>query len=240
MRAVLMLVLLCTVSAPALGRQDGTREASMGIESIRGRNPIQLPEPSRRGSISLEEAIGRRESVRDFKDEPLTLPEVSQLLWACAGRRVDGVSGASRVFPSAGGVYPLEVYLVAGRVEQVPPGVYRYRWKEHALELFKEGDVRRELAQGAIGQGFIMEAPASIVIAAVYERAERAYGERGRVRYIHMDAGHSSENVYLQASAIGLGTVAVGAFIDERVKKALGLDREEPLYIMPVGRPAGR
>jgi SagB-type dehydrogenase family enzyme len=240
MRTVLVLVLFCAVSAPVIGRQEETREASMERNPIRGQDSIKLPEPSRKGPVSLEEAIGKRESLRDFKDEPLTLPEVSQLLWACAGRKIDGVSGASRVFPSAGGVYPLEVYLVAGRVGKLAPGVYRYHWKEHALVLFKEGDVRRELAQGAIGQGFIMEAPASIVIAAVYERAERAYGERGRVRYIHMDAGHSSENVYLQASALGLGTVAVGAFIDERVKKALGLDREEPLYIMPVGRPAGK
>jgi SagB-type dehydrogenase family enzyme len=210
------------------------------IERSRGKNPILLPEPSRKGTVSLEEAIGKRESMRDFKDEPLTLAEVSQLLWACAGRRLDGASGGCRVFPSAGGLYPLEVYLVAGRVGRLAPGVYRYLWREHALELFKEGDVRRELAQGAIGQGFIKEAPASVVIAAVYERAERAYGDRGRVRYIHMDAGHSSENVYLQASALGLGTVAVGAFIDEKVREALGLDNEEPLYIMPVGRPAGR
>jgi SagB-type dehydrogenase family enzyme len=201
---------------------------------------ISLPEPSRKGPVSLEEAVGRRESVRDFRDEPLTLAEASQLLWACAGRRVDGVSGASRVFPSAGGLYPLETYLVAGRVESLPPGLYRYLWKEHALEPLKAGDIRRELAQGALGQGFIKDAPASIVIAGVYERAGRAYGERGTVRYIHMDAGHSSENVYLQASALGLGTVAVGAFVDEKVKRALGLDRAEPLYIMPVGRPAPR
>jgi SagB-type dehydrogenase family enzyme len=212
----------------------------MGIEAIGGANLIWLPVPFGKGTVSLEEAIGKRESVRDFEDEPLALEEVSQLLWACAGRRPDGVPGAGRVYPSAGGLYPLEAYLAAGRVGKLAPGVYRYRWKEHALDLFKEGDVRRELAQGAVGQGFIKEAPASVIIAAVYERAERAFGDRGRIRYIHMDAGHSSENVYLQATALGLGTVAVGAFIDEKVKKALGLDGEEPLYIMPVGRPAGR
>jgi SagB-type dehydrogenase family enzyme len=234
MRAALVPVLLCAVSTPAIGRRDSPRETSME------KNPIQLLEPARKGSVSLEETIGKRESVRDFRDEPLTLREVSQLLWACAGRRVDGVFGASRVFPSAGGLYPLEAYLVAGRVESLSPGVYRYRWKEHTLELFREGDVRRELAQAAIGQRFVMEAPASLVIAADYERSVRAYGDRGRTRYIHMDAGHSSENVYLQATALGLGTVAVGAFIDGKVKKVLGFEREEPLYIMPVGRPAGR
>lgn len=198
---------------------------------------IKLPEPRYSGGISVEEAINRRRSVRDFTDEALTLAEVSQLLWACSGKTFDGTTGASRAYPSAGGLYPLEVYLVAGDVERLEKGFYNYNWKDHSIRLVRSGDYQKDLSQAALDQRFVREAPICIIITALYERTGRIYGDRGIIRYVHMDSGHAAQNIYLEAVSLNLGAVAVGAFNDERVKRVLGLEREEPLYIMPVGHP---
>jgi len=201
-------------------------------------NDIKLPGPSLRGKVSVEEAMSRRKSVRDFSEQALKLEEVSQILWACGGRAYDSVTSATRTYPSAGGLYPLEIYLVAGNVESLEKGFYRYHWKDHSINLLKRGDIRSALARAALGQMFIQTAPASVVITAVYSKTKRFYGERGEVRYVHMDSGHAAQNVYLEAVSMGLGTVAVGAFHDRRVKEVLGLgEAETPLYILPFGKP---
>jgi len=205
-------------------------------EVLMANKSIVLPEPRYTGNISVEEAMNKRRSIRRYSNEGLTLQEVSQLLWACSGKTFDGVTRASRTCPSAGGLYPLEVYIVAGKVKSLKEGIYKYIWEDHRIEIMKEGDYRRKLAVAAIGQVWLMAAPASIIITAHYNKTGRVYGDRGIIRYVHMDAGHSAQNIYLQAVSLGLGTVAVGAFINERVKKILDLEKEEPLYIMPVGR----
>ncbi|HID11438.1 MAG TPA: SagB/ThcOx family dehydrogenase [Candidatus Latescibacteria bacterium] len=197
---------------------------------------VTLPEPRYSGTLSVEEAIFRRKSTRYYKDEPLTLQEVSQLLWAAGGKTVDGVTGATRAYPSAGGIYPLEIYLVAGDVEDLEAGVYRYLWREHALRMVRGGDLRQSLMGAALRQGAIGNAPVSLVFIAIYERTMRKYGERGRVRYVHIDMGGAGQNVYLQAEALDLGTVAIGAFYDGAVKEVLGIEDGEPLCIMPIGR----
>jgi SagB-type dehydrogenase family enzyme len=201
---------------------------------------IELPEPCFTGSVSVEESLNKRMSVRDFDDVPLTPDEVSQLLWACVGETWDGVTSASRTYASAGGLHPLELYILIGNVRDIPQGIYRYDWKDHTLQKIKSGDFRGELSDAAIGQIAVLEAPVCIIIAAVYKRTSRIYGERGAVRYVHMDAGHAAQNIYLQAYSLGLGTVAIGAFFDSRVTKLLELHREQPLYLFPVGRPRGR
>jgi SagB-type dehydrogenase family enzyme len=206
--------------------------ANLAADSI-----VDLPEPRRTGKVSLEEAIFSRHGTRAFKDKPLRLQQISQLLWAAGGKGIDGLTGPSRAAPSAGGLYPLEFILVSGKVEGLEPGIYRYSWKNHKLRLLKKGDHRNALARAALNQRFIGGAPASIVIAAVYSRTALKYGQRGVVRYVHMDAGHASENMFLQAVALGIGTVTVGAFMDGEVKKVLSVDDEEPLYIMPFGWP---
>ena len=174
---------------------------------------IYLPEPRFTGSISVEESLNQRMSVRAFEDAPLTPDEVSQLLWACVGKTWDGVTGASRTYASAGGLHPLELYILVGSVRDVPQGIYRYDWKDHALQRKKSGDFRGELSDAAIGQIAVLEAPVCIIITALYKRTSRIYGERGVVRYVHMDAGHAGQNIYLQAFSLGLGTVAIGAFL---------------------------
>ena len=197
---------------------------------------IKLPPPRYKGKLSVEEAIYRRRSIRRYKDVPLTLQEVSQLLWAGAGATIDGVTGATRAYPSAGATYPLELYLVAGKVEGLEAGLYHYDWRNHKLILLKRGDLRRELTGAALGQRMVRDAPISLVFTAVYTRTTRRYGERGKTRYVHMDMGHAGQNIHLQAEALDLGTVVIGAFRDEAVKSILGLKNQEPLYIMPVGR----
>jgi SagB-type dehydrogenase family enzyme len=199
---------------------------------------IQLPPPDIEGGMTLTETLAWRQSVRDFSPEPLTMSQVSQVLWAAQG--FTDKTYQRRTIPSAGATYPLEVFLVCGDscVEKLPAGIYYYDLKRHALMLTQSGEARRDLARAALGQGFIYEAPVDIVICAIYERTSGTYGARAE-RYVHMEAGHAGQNIYLQATALGLGTVAVGAFNDERVREALRLDREyKPLYIMPVGRPA--
>lgn len=184
---------------------------------------MKLPAPKTKSEVSLEEAITRRHSIRNFADRALSLAQVSQLVWA--GKSV----------PSAGALRPLEIYLVVGQVENLETGVYHYLPQKHAIAMHKASDLRNDLAQAALGQYFIAEAPISLVIAAEYERTTARYGERG-VRYVQIEVGHVGQNIYLQAFALGLGTVAVGAFDDQEVSRVLNLPPNyQPLYIMPVG-----
>jgi SagB-type dehydrogenase family enzyme len=188
---------------------------------------IGLPRPKLKGGLSVEEAIARRRSVRDFSPDSLSLEQIAQLLWAAAGLTS---KHGQRAAPSAGARYPLEVYLAC---EQ---GLFHYDVPSHSLIKVKAGEVRPALAAAAYGQTFVAEAAISVVFTAIYERTTSRYGERG-IRYVHMDVGHAAENVHLQAEALGLGSVPVGAFDDEAVAQVLGLSEEQrPVYLVPVGR----
>lgn len=198
---------------------------------------IALPAPKLTGTVSLEEALVKRRSIRNFSDYALSLVDISQLLWAAQG--ITDPSGF-RTAPSAGGLYPLEIYLAVGRVTGLETGVYRYEPEAHKLVNVLSIDRRSELAAAAVGQMWISDAAAIIVISAVYERTTSKYGERG-IRYVHMEAGHSAQNVCLQAVALGIATTTVGAFDDQRVAGLLGSPSgHKPLYLMPVGSQAGQ
>ena len=208
---------------------------------------IKLPEPSYTGNTSVETALSKRRSIRDYSGENLTLDEVSQLLWAAQGITAPW---GGRTAPSAGALYPLELYVVVGDVESIDKGVYKYRnsREEHELEKVKDGDIRAELADATGGQECVRDAAIDIVFTAVYERTTwkyktPVYEERTGasyligIRYVHMEAGHAAQNVYLQAVSLDLGTVVIGAFIDGEVKEIMNMQEQEtPLYIMPVGR----
>ena len=191
-----------------------------------------LPVPQTDGTISVEEALYNRRSRRHFQDRALTTEQVSQILWAAYGITSDR---GFRTAPSAGALYPLEIYIVIGNVEGIAPGVYLYIAEEHKIIRVIYGDIREELAQAALGQRSVSDAPAILAYSAVFERMIPRYGERG-IMYTHIEVGHSGQNVYLQAEALGLGTVAVGAFIDYLVGELLNLSEyETPLYLMPFG-----
>ena len=194
---------------------------------------IKLPQPIFDSKVSVEAALWARKSIRSYQREDLTLAEVGQLLWAAQGiNRKNGMRSA----PSAGALYPLEVYLVVGQIEQLPVGIYKYRMQRHELAQISDEEKRQELAAAGYGQSCIERAAINIVIAAVYKRTASKYGVRAE-RYVHMEVGHAAQNIYLQAIALKLGTVVVGAFDDSRVGKILLMDADEsPLYIMPVGR----
>ncbi|MCK4662274.1 MAG: SagB/ThcOx family dehydrogenase [Bacteroidales bacterium] len=203
---------------------------------------IKLPEPKYYSEISLEETLLKRRSVRDFKNKPISISDISQILWAAYGitKEIENspafLRGGLKTAPSAGALYPLEIYLVAGEIEKLEKGIYKYLPEKHALKLIIKGDFREELYRSALNQKMIKDAPANIVYSAVYERTTNKYGERGKKRYVCMDLGHSAQNVYLQATALGLGTCAIGAFNDDRVKTTINMPaEEEPLYIMPIG-----
>ena len=194
---------------------------------------LKLPEPRLDSSVSIEQTFLQRRSVRNYTDEPLSLQEVSQLLWAAQG--ITDPRGV-RTSPSAGGTYPLETYLVVGDVENLTNGVYRYQPVGHALRKVLNGDLRAKLAAAALRQSCVKDGAINIVFTAFYERTTQRYGERG-IRYVHMEAGHAAQNVQLQAVALNLGTVVIGAFHDDQVSKVLNLPKQEqPLYIIPVGR----
>ena len=184
-------------------------------------------------TASLEELLRQRRSIRAYSDAPLTKDEVMKLLWAGQGITT---GGGFRTAPSAGALYPLEIYLVAGNVDKLAPGIYKYNPVKNDLNLVKEGDVRRSLAVASLGQSSVSDGAIDIVIAAVYERTKVKYGSRGE-RYVHIEVGHAAQNICLQATALGLGLVTVGAFDDAAVAKVIGMSQDEsPLYVIPVGR----
>jgi SagB-type dehydrogenase family enzyme len=206
-----------------------------GGEEMAGRGKtITLPEPRYKSQISVEEAILKRRSIRSYLDEPITLAELSQLLWAAQG--ITDKDRNFRASPSAGALYPLEIYAVVGKVSSLEKGIYRYIPFNHEIVKIKEGDNREALSFASLDQPCVKYGAIDIVISGVFNRITKKYGERG-IRYTYMEAGHAAQNVYLQSEALGLGTVVVGAFWDDKVKSVLDLSEEEtPLYIMPVGR----
>lgn len=213
--------LLCVLS---LGLTMSSATTAIGQQ-------IPLPTVESVQAMSIEEALEQRRSIRDFSRDGLELKDVSQLLWAAQG--ITSNRGF-RTAPSAGALYPLELYIVAGEVAELSPGAYRYRPDDHDLVLVASGDLRKRLAS-ATRQAWVGRAPAILVIAGVYQRTKAKYGQRGR-RYVHMEVGHAAQNVYLAATARGLGTALVGAFHDKEVKKVLNLPPDhEPLGVMPVG-----
>jgi len=191
-----------------------------------------LPEPDRESGTSVEEALEARRSVRRYSDRALTLEEVGQLLWAAQG--ITSRRGF-RTAPSAGALFPFTVYLVAGEVEGLEAGAYRYSPEQHVLEPAVSGDLRAELQRTCLGQHFVGSAPASLVLVAEPSITTSVYSSRGMI-YVHMEAGHISQNVYLQCESLGLGTVAVGALDPSGLRDLLGVSEElVPLYVMPLG-----
>jgi SagB-type dehydrogenase family enzyme len=197
------------------------------------KSTIELPKPKYDSNISIEKALFERRSTREYKDQPLNLTDLSQLLWAAQG--ITDPSGL-RTAPSAGALYPLKVYVVVGDVINISDGIYRYDPEDHVLLRVAEGDRRKELYEAALRQESIRDGEMVIVLSAIYETTTSKYGERG-IMYVHMEAGHTAQNICLQAVSLNLGVVTVGAFSDELVKEVMEMPVEEhPLYLIPVGR----
>jgi len=187
---------------------------------------IDLPRPKIKGTMSLEETIQKRRSVRQYSSKELSLEEISQLVWSAQG--ITGRRGG-RSAPSAGALYPLEIYIIS------KDGFFHYIPEGHKLVKKHGKDIRAGLRDASLGQNFVGQAPVSVIITAVYRRVSSRYGKRGE-RYTDIEVGHAAENVHLQAVALGLASVPVGAFDDDKVARLLGLSSEEkPLYIIPVG-----
>jgi SagB-type dehydrogenase family enzyme len=196
---------------------------------------IKLPLPQLEGKMSVEESLARRRSRRTFKDDSLSIEQISQLLWAAQGITEKRIG--FRTAPSAGATYPLDIYLVVGKEksESLIAGVYHYHPRHHSLFIILEGDRRRELARACLRQRFIENAPISLIITVEFSRITYRYGKKGS-DYANMEAGHVGQNVYLQAESLGLGTVVIGAFYEKNVAQVLNLpEKHIPLYVMPVG-----
>ena len=201
----------------------------------------KLPSPSLKGTVSVEETMATRRSQRKFLNDGVTIENISQILWAAYGvtKPLDfpQTRGGFRTAPSAGALYPLELYLLVGNIKGIEPGVYKYNAQNHSIIRVIAKDVKKELAVASYNQKMIEAAPACLFYSAIYSRMTKKYGERGRERYVCMDLGHSAQNVYLQAEALHLGTCAIGAFVDASVKTIMQLpEEEEPLYMMPIGK----
>lgn len=193
---------------------------------------VILPEPKLKGEVSLEQALKKRRSIRNYSGKFISLNDLSQLLWA--GQGITTIDG-KRTSPSAGGLFPFELYTMVGNVSLIETGIYKYHQDNHTLEFKMSGDKRDEIADAALGQESLLQCAVAIIITADISKTARKYGDRAE-RYVFMEAGHISQNIYLQATAMNLGTVAIGAFFDDRVKKILKLPVNfQPLYIMPVG-----
>jgi len=196
------------------------------VDTTPPRPTIELPAPSP-GTVSLDEALATRRSIRQLTDEPLSDAELSRLLWSMQGSTPRG----NRTSPSAGATYPIEVYVLTA------DGVFRYRTATHDLEVVSPRDARPRLHREAAGQDSVRDAAAIFVITGVFERTAAKYGERA-VRYVHIEVGHVGQNLMLEATALGLGTVPVGSFDDDAAARILGLSADHvPLYLFPVGEP---
>jgi SagB-type dehydrogenase family enzyme len=246
-RAALCMLLLTSIFA---ARGIAREPAQEGPQQSPGAEVVPLPAPRHESGTSIEKAIDLRRSIRSYANDPLSLAEISQLLWAAQGFTQERKEpprmwnpkyewqGGLRTAPSAGALYPMEIYVLAGNVQGLAKGLYKYIPKDHALKKIAGVDKRTELSGAALKQPSIETAAAVVVMAGVYARTSFKYGERAE-RYVHIEVGSIAENVYLQGMALGIGTVIIGAFADKDVKTVLQLPEDEsPLAIMPLGKLA--
>ena len=231
------ILLICTACVALLGVPLGSQES----------RSVRLPDPRHKGRVSVEEALRQRRSVRSYSDVQISLNDLSQILWAAQGvtERIERAPsswrgskwyGGLRTAPSAGALYPLEVYALVGNVTGLQAGTYKYQPEDHALNRVAAVDQRPALLEAALRQESIKEGAAVLVVTGVVARTAVKYGERAQ-RYVYMEAGSVAQNIYIQSESLGLGTVLIGAFRDAAVKEALNLPGEEdPLIIMPIGK----
>lgn len=242
--STLMVAFFLTFLFTACLSQNAENNKSMKIQND---EIIKLPEPSKDGKISVEEALAGRRSIREYSGEPLSLFEISQLLWAAQGitqKEDDPPSmwhgdqwmGGLRTAPSAGALYPIELYIAVGEVNELSQGLYKYHPGEHGIIKILDGDKRDDIAEAALNQGCVRTGAVDIIMTGVYRRTAHKYGDRAE-RYVQIESGAVCQNIYLQAHALDLGTVIVGAFQDNILKSTLNLPNDEyPLGIMPVGK----
>jgi len=241
MKKIIILFIIIFFLAGCKPTEQSQKSKAVIENSDTSHLTYKLPAPRVVGVKSVEESINTRRSHRNFIDKELTVDQLSQILWAAYGvtkPRSDYpfLRGGLRTAPSAGALYPLEIYVLVGKVNGIEPGLYRYISQDHKIVRTIDKDLRKELCTATYNQQMIADAPAVLFYSAIYSRCTSKYGSRGRERYVCMDLGHSAENVYLQAEALNLGTCAIAAFNDKLVSKFLQLPKEEePLYIMPIG-----
>lgn len=216
---------------------------NQNCQDLNRREPliIDLPSPSFQSEISIEEAIKLRSSVRTFSDSSVSINEISQLLWAAYGitrpnKLYKSLRGGYRTVPSAGALYPLELYLCTGNITGLDNGIYWYRSDGHKLIRVIPDDQREVISGATVGQKHFKSAAAVIIITADFGRTESKYGKRGTTRYVYMEAGHSAQNIYLQATSLNIGVCVVGAFNDKKIIDLIKMKDEYPLYIIPLGK----
>ena len=197
---------------------------------------IELPRPLQASGVDVLKAIASRRSRREYTG-PLSLRELSTILYYSVGITGWETGWPLRAYPSAGALQPLEAYVAASHVEELEPGLYHYNPRHHTLVMLRRGDIMEDLQHACLGQEYVGEAPAAIIYTALYARTASKYGTRG-YRYIHLDAGTAIENTYLVAEALGLATVVIGAFYDDMLCKLLDIDCrwELPVAVMPIGK----
>lgn len=244
-KLILFFAALFLMACPNIkNSQDNTQDKQPQSELIKvdgAQLTYILPSPKTDGNMSVERALADRRSRRNFVDKAVSAENLSQILWASYGVTKPQTGrpaqrGGFRTAPSAGALYPFEIYVLVGNVDGIEKGVYKYISEEHKIIRTITADLREELSTAALGQLQVKTAPMVIFYSAVFDRMTIKYGDRGRERYVCMDLGHSAQNIYLQAEALNLGTCAIGSFSDDEVVRILQLpENEEPLYIMPVG-----
>jgi SagB-type dehydrogenase family enzyme len=228
--AAFLLMPFFSIRKAMAGKIDGT--------TGKMEQKMNLPKPRLKGSVSVEEAIKHRRTVRSYRLKPLTLEQLSQIFWAAQGITED--RGYKRSAPSGGALYPMDIYAVVGDncVEGLNAGIYHYDPRKHTALLIIEGDLRKDVARSSLSQMWMAEAPINLVITAEYSRITSKYGARGE-RYAMIEAGHIGQNIFLQAEALGLRAGIVGAFHDKNVNRVMKINRShEPLLILPVGYEA--
>lgn len=227
MKELILILVILTINT-GCGSETPVKEIVLTEKST-----FALPPPRLKGSLSVEQAIHQRRSLRQYASLSPDLKLISQILWAAQG--ITGTEYPFRASPSAGATYPLDFYLFCGPASGLMPGAYRYIPKGHQLLSVLEGDIRDRLCEAGLNQGCIKAAPISIVITATFSRITQRYGDRG-ILYAYMEAGHAAQNILLQAEAMGLGGVPIGAFQAADVAQILSLtDEETPIYLVSLG-----